>query len=75
MYKTKFSNDEYFRKNFTELVNKYGGLWIAIAGGKKVMVGPKHMLSEMFKKARKKFPGDTPLISPIPKKEEIQCIL
>ncbi|MEW6102943.1 MAG: hypothetical protein AB1630_03855 [bacterium] len=68
-------NDEYFTSHFEELVKNHGGEWIVIAKGKKMGIGPKHEVREMFKMAKEKFPGEVCLISPIPKEEEIECIL
>ncbi|MCD6220438.1 hypothetical protein J7K43_08665 [Candidatus Calescamantes bacterium] len=68
-------NDAYFSAHFEELVNKHGGKWIVIAGGEEIAIGNKHELSQMLKKARKKYPNETPLAAPIPRKEELQCIL
>ena len=71
----KNKNDEYFSKHFEKLVDKHGGKWIVIVDGKKFAIGYKYELSKMLKKARKKYPGKTPLAAPIPREEELQCIL
>jgi len=68
-------NDEYFSKHFNQLVKKYGGEWIVIAGGRKIGIGDKSQLKALVDQARKRFPKDTPLVSPIPREDEIQCIL
>ena len=68
-------NDAYFSAHFEELVNKHGGEWVVIAKGKKVAIGHKYELHEMLKKAREKYPDAIPLAAPIPRKEELQCIL
>jgi len=72
-YKNK--NDAYFTKHFESLVDKHGGKWIVIIDGKEIAIGYKHELSKMLKEARKKYPDKTPLAAPIPRKEELQCIL
>lgn len=68
-------NDDYFTEHFEELVENHGGEWIVIARGEKIGIGPKHKVREMLKIAKEKFPGEVYLISPIPKEEEIECIL
>ncbi|MDI6792259.1 MAG: DUF5678 domain-containing protein [bacterium] len=68
-------NDEYFTEHFEELVAEHGGEWIVVARGELIGVGPKYTVREMLKKAREKFPHEIPLASPIPKEEEIECIL
>jgi len=73
VYKSK--NDAYFSKHFETLVNEHGGKWIIIVKGKKIAICPKHELSQRLKKARERYPDETPLAAPIPRKEELQCIL
>ena len=68
-------NDEYFTEHFEELVAEHGGEWIVITEGDLVGIGPKYAVREMLKEARKRFPGKIPLASPIPKEEEIECVL
>ena len=68
-------NDKYFTDHFEELVENHGGEWIVIAGGKEIGIGPRHKLKYMLEIAKKKFPGEVCLVSPIPKEEEIECIL
>lgn len=72
-YKSK--NDAYFSEHFESLVDRHGGKWIVIVNGEKIAIGYKHELSKMLKKAREKYPNETPLAAPIPRKEELQCIL
>lgn len=68
-------NDACFRKHFKKLVAQHGGEWVVIAGGEIVAVGPEESVSEMRQKARDLHPDDTPLVSPIPTPEDIECIL
>lgn len=77
MKQIKYSNpnDEYFRKHLSEFVKGHGGEWVVIAGGELIGFIHKENISKLVNKARKLFPKDVPLISPIPREEELQCIL
>jgi hypothetical protein len=68
-------NDAYFAKHFEELVNDHGGKWIVLVNGEKIAICSKYELSKILEKARKQFPNQTPFAAPIPRKEELQCIL
>jgi len=68
-------NDEYLSKHLSGFVKRYGGKWVVIAGGEAVGFSDREGLSRLIKKARRRFPKETPLISPIPKEEELECIL
>ena len=68
-------NDEYLGDQITEFVKKHGGKWAVIAGGEAIGFANKEDLSRLVKKARKRFPKETPLVSPIPREEELECIL
>jgi len=68
-------NDEYLRNHFSEFVKKRGGKWVVIAGGETIGFANREDLSKVVKKARKRFPKETPLVSPIPREEELECIL
>lgn len=67
-------NDEYFKKHISEFVKTHGGEWVVIAGGELIGFAHKENISKLVKKARKQFPKDTPLVSPIPREEELECI-
>ena len=68
-------NDHCFHKNFSRLVKRHGGKWVVIAGGKVIGTAPKSRVRKLIDLARKMFPRETPLAAPIPREEEIQCIL
>lgn len=68
-------NDSYFTKHFEKLIKKHGGEWIVIAKGEKIGIVPKYKVKDLLEIARDKFPNEICLISPIPKEEEIECIL
>lgn len=69
------SNDEYFKAHISEFVKTHAGEWVVIAGGQLIGFTCKENISKMVKKARKQFPDDTPLLSPIPRYEELEHIL
>ncbi|TVL99055.1 MAG: hypothetical protein CV087_19395 [Candidatus Brocadia sp. WS118] len=48
---------------------------MVIAGGRLIGFTCKENISKLVKKARKQFPDDTPMVSPIPRKEELDHIL
>lgn len=68
-------NDTYLHKNLKRLMARYGGKWIVISGGRQIGIGTKKTLKRYFELAKKKNPKDIPLVSAIPTKEQIQCIL
>jgi hypothetical protein len=68
-------NDDYFKKHLTEFVKEHGGEWVVISGGQLVGFARKDGIQRLLKKARKMFPNDIPLLSPIPREEELECIL
>jgi hypothetical protein len=68
-------NDAYFRKHLSKWVKAYGGKWVVIAGGSLIGVAREEELKKLTALARKRYPKDIPLIAPIPRKEELECIL
>ncbi|OGW04171.1 MAG: hypothetical protein A2Z59_05570 [Nitrospinae bacterium RIFCSPLOWO2_02_39_17] len=68
-------NDEYFGNHISEFVKEHGGEWVVIAGGELIGFVHKEGISRLVKKARRCFPKDIPLISPIPKEDELHYIL
>ncbi len=68
-------NDTYFKDHLSEFVTEHGGEWVIIAGGQLIGFANKDKISELLKKAKKMFPRDIPLVSPIPREEELECIL
>ena len=74
---TRYSepNDDYFQEHLSEFVRDHGGEWVVIAGGELVGFAHKEGISALVKRARKRFPGDIPLVAPIPREEELECVL
>ena len=66
-------DQEWIVRHFEELVNKYGGKYIAVVNEKMISVGdsPK----EVNKGAREEFPGTIPSIMHVPKEEALECLL
>lgn len=62
----------WIRKNFSKLVNRYGGKYVVVAGGE-VFSGKDPKTLE--KEARKKYPKETPVGAPIPRPEDFSCAL
>ena len=60
-------------EHFEELVDKYGGLYVAVVGDRVVVTGedPKEVEDEAIAKC----PGEAPSVLKIPKEEEIVCLL
>jgi len=48
---------------------------VVTAGGSLIGVAHEAELKKLTTVARKRFPKDIPLIAPIPRKEELECIL
>ena len=66
-------SQKWITEHFEELVEKYGGKYLAVVDEKIVAIGdsPK----EVDKEARKQFPEVIPSVILIPKKEDFTCIL
>lgn len=64
---------KWIAEHFGELVNKYGGLYVAVVDDRVVAMGtdPKTVEDE----ALHKYPNVTPSILKVPKEEEIVCLL
>jgi hypothetical protein len=46
-----------------------------IAGGSLIGVSDEAELKKLTALARKRYPKDIPLVAPIPRKEDLECIL
>lgn len=60
-------------KNFSKLVDQYGGDCIAVVKNKIVAVGKNERIVEI--KARKKYPKNIPSVMRVPKNKELVCVL
>lgn len=69
---TMADDDEWIRTHFEELINKYAGEYIVVAG-REVFSGKKSNLLD--KEARKKHPGVTPIGMPVPRPDDFLCVL
>lgn len=63
------SNDEWIRKNFEKLVDKFGGQHIIVSCGE-VFTG-----DNALKEARKKYPNAIPTSMPVPTPQDLICAL
>lgn len=68
-------NDAYFSKHFEELVTKHGGKWIVLIKGELISICEENEITKYLVLAREKYPGEVPFASPIPREDEIECIL
>lgn len=68
-------NHDYFSEHFEELVLNHGGKWIVLIKGELISICHEDEITKYLALAREKYPGEVPFASPIPKKEEIECIL
>lgn len=66
-------DDKWITQHFEELVDKYGGKYVAVVNKQVVAVGdsPK----EVDKKARQLYPNRLPSVLLVPKEEDLTCIL
>lgn len=67
-------NYRYFRKHFGQLAERYGGRMVVIASGRFYgscsRTSPLR-LQRMVDRARKEFPRDLPLVTPVPTLKEL----
>ena len=68
----RFSDDEWIRRHFEELVDKYAGQYAVVADGE-LFVGydPVQLETE----AHKKHPGVIPSVLRVPRPEDFTCAL
>lgn len=66
-------DDQWIVEHFEELVDTYGGSYIAVVDGTVVVVGddPKDVEDE----ALRKHPGKKPSVLRVPREEDIICLL
>ena len=66
-------DQKWIHKHFSELVEKYGGRFVAIAHEELVAVGESR--EEVEKISKKKYPEIIPSVLLVPKEEDFLCIL
>lgn len=66
-------NHEYFTEHFEELVDNHGGMWIVLEEGELVAICEGYEIHQYTEQIRQK--GHVPFATPIPRPEEINCIL
>lgn len=70
--KPRTSDDEWIRRHFEELVDRYPGQYAVVAKGE-LFVG--HDARKLFAKARGKHPEVVPTGMPIPRPQDFLCAL
>ena len=70
--KPRLSDDEWIRRHFEELVDKYAGQYAVVAGGE-LFVG--YDARQLHEAARRKHPDVIPTSFPIPRPEDFTCAL
>jgi hypothetical protein len=68
-------NHDYFSSHFEELVKNHGGKWIVLSKGDLIAICEGSELNHRIDEAEKKFPRDIPFAAPIPREEDIECLL
>lgn len=68
-------NDRYFQRHFARLVGEHGGKWVVLVAGELIGIGKQKDVSRLIRKAREKRPHSIPFASPIPTREELECLL
>jgi len=66
-------NDAYFTEHFEELVDHHGGQWIVMAEGEVVAICEGYEIHQYTDQIRAR--GIVPFAAPIPRPEEIECLL
>jgi hypothetical protein len=66
-------NDAYYTEHFEELVDNHGGKWIVMADGEVVAICYAHEMDPYIDQIRAR--GIVPFAAPIPRPEEIECLL
>jgi hypothetical protein len=68
-------NHDYFSSRFEELVQNHGGKWIVLAKGQLIAICEGSELDHWLAEAEKKFPQTVPFATPIPREDDIECLL
>lgn len=66
-------DQKWIYKHFTELVEKYGGMYVAVANEKVIGVGKSREEVEKISKSR--YPDIIPSVLLVPREEDFLCIL
>ena len=70
--KPRFSDDEWIRRHFEELVDKYAGQYAVVAAGE-LFIGED--ARRLFAEARRKHPDVVPTGMPVPRPQDFVCAL
>ena len=69
---SRFSDDEWIRRHFEQLVEQHPGQYAVVACGE-LFIG--HDASALFASARRKHPNSVPTGLPIPRPQDFVCAL
>jgi Family of unknown function (DUF5678) len=64
--------DDWYTEHFEELVEKYPGKAVAMVNGEIVEVGDSER--GLDRRARKRYPGETPFVIRVPTEQELICL-
>jgi len=68
----KVSDDEWIRRHFEQLIDRYPGQYAVVVNGE-LFVGRNARM--LFTQARRKYPGAVPTGMPIPRPKDFLCAL
>jgi len=66
-------DQKWIQEHFGELVAKYAGQYVSVAGGELVAVGDS--VRDVDEAARAKYPDVVPSVLRVPKEEDFECLL
>ncbi len=66
------SDDEWIRRHFEELIDKYAGQYAVVAACE-LFIGKS--AKRLFEEARRKYPGVVPTGFPVPRPQDFLCAL
>lgn len=66
-------NQNWIQEHFGELVERYAGKYVSVAGGGLVAIGDS--VREVDQAARAKYPDVVPSVLRVPKEEDFECLL
>jgi hypothetical protein len=66
-------DQKWIHEHFSELINKYAGKYVSVAGGDLVAVGDS--AKEVDDAARAKYPTVIPSVLRVPREDDFECLL
>ena len=65
--------DDWYTEHFEELVDKYPGKAVAVVNGEIIEIGDNER--ELDRRARERYPAETPFVIRVPTEQELICLL